>query len=192
VAYSKGLNGRLPGESGRAGYLALSAIDAGQTIHCLDRGICEEGNPIFGKHPSAKKLILAKVGLGALHFVAFKALNDRNPRAALRLAQVSCAVQGGVGHAQCAVYVLRLAAAGRGQAFGWLVVTPLRNRLLSWRLDPFFGGMGGIIGFRTRATDYPPSRKAKKNSRKTGGLRDDYESGASSIGSCGLSIDART
>lgn len=53
----------------------------------------QEGNPIFGKHPSAKKLILAKVGLGALHFVAFKALNDRNPRAALRLAQVSCAVQ---------------------------------------------------------------------------------------------------
>jgi hypothetical protein len=78
------------------GYLALSAVDAGQTIHCLDRDICEEGNPIFGKHPSAKKLILAKVGLGALHFVAFKALNDRNPRAALRLAQVSCAVQGGV------------------------------------------------------------------------------------------------
>jgi len=78
------------------GYLGLSAIDAGQTIHCLDRGICEEGNPIFGKHPSAKKLILAKVGLGAIHFAAFTALNDRNPRAALRLAQVSCAVQGGV------------------------------------------------------------------------------------------------
>jgi hypothetical protein len=78
------------------GYLALSAVDAGQTIHCLDRGICEEGNPVFGRHPSAKKLIIAKVGLGALHFVAFKALNDRNPRAALRLAQVSCAVQGGV------------------------------------------------------------------------------------------------
>jgi hypothetical protein len=78
------------------GYLALSAIDAGQTIDCLNRGICEEGNPIFGKHPSAKKLILAKVGLGALHFAAFSALNERNPRSALRLAQVSCAVQGGV------------------------------------------------------------------------------------------------
>jgi hypothetical protein len=78
------------------GYLALSAIDAGETISCLNRGICEEGNPIFGKHPSAKKLIAAKVGLGAAHFFAFTRLNERNPRAALRLAQVSTAVQGGV------------------------------------------------------------------------------------------------
>lgn len=78
------------------GYLALSAIDAGETIHCLNRNMCDEGNPIFGKHPSAKTLILAKIGLGAIHFAAFTALNDRNPKSALRLAQVSCAVQGGV------------------------------------------------------------------------------------------------
>lgn len=77
-------------------YLALSAIDAAQTIHCLKRDICEEANPIFGKDPSAQKLILAKVGLGLAHFAVFSHLNDRNPKAALRLAQVSCAVQGGV------------------------------------------------------------------------------------------------
>lgn len=78
------------------GYLALSAIDAGETIHCLNRNICDEGNPIFGKHPSGKTLILAKIGLGAVHFAAFSALNERNPKSALRLAQVSCALQGGV------------------------------------------------------------------------------------------------
>ncbi len=78
------------------GYLALSAIDAGETIHCLNRNMCDEGNPIFGKHPSTKTLILAKIGLGAIHFAAFSALNARNPKSALRLAQVSCAVQGGV------------------------------------------------------------------------------------------------
>lgn len=78
------------------GYLALSAIDAGETIHCLNRNMCDEGNPIFGKHPSTKTLIVAKIGLGALHFAAFTALNDRSPKSALRLAQVSCAVQGGV------------------------------------------------------------------------------------------------
>ena len=78
------------------GYLTLSALDAAETIHCLDRGTCKEGNPIFGKHPSTKTLILAKIGLGAIHFAAFSALNARNPKSALRLAQVSCAVQGGV------------------------------------------------------------------------------------------------
>ena len=77
------------------GYLALSAIDAGETIHCLNRNMCDEANPIFGKHPSTKTLILAKIGLGAIHFAAFSALNDRNPKSALRLAQVSCGVQGG-------------------------------------------------------------------------------------------------
>lgn len=78
------------------GYLALSAVDTAQTISCLNRGICDEGNPVFGKHPSSAKLIAAKVGLGLLHFAVFERANERNPRAALRLAQVSCAVQGGV------------------------------------------------------------------------------------------------
>jgi hypothetical protein len=77
-------------------YLALNAIDAAQTIDCLDRDICEEGNPFFGKHPSAKTLILGKVGFGLLHFVAFSHMKDRNPKAALRFAQVSCVVQGSV------------------------------------------------------------------------------------------------
>lgn len=78
------------------GYLALSAIDAAQTISCLERGICREGNPLFGAHPKASKLILAKLGLGAVHFGAFTLINQRNPKAALRVAQISAGVQGGV------------------------------------------------------------------------------------------------
>jgi hypothetical protein len=78
------------------GYLTLSAIDAAQTIDCLHRDACTEGNPIFGKHPSAAKLIGAKVGLGLLHFAAFNRLNKRNPRSALRIAQISCVLQGTV------------------------------------------------------------------------------------------------
>jgi hypothetical protein len=77
-------------------YLARSAIDAGQTMECLHRDICQEGNPLFGKHPSAGTLILAKVGFGLAHFLVFSRLNDHNPKAALRLAQVSCAVQGSI------------------------------------------------------------------------------------------------
>jgi len=76
------------------GYLALSAIDAAQTVECLERGRCEEANPIFGEHPSSKKILLAKIGIGVAHFALFTHLNRRNPKVALRLAQVSLAVQG--------------------------------------------------------------------------------------------------
>jgi hypothetical protein len=79
-----------------AAYLTLSAIDAAETIHCLRHDQCEEANPLFGKHPGAAKLIAGKVALGAIHFAVFERLNGRNPRAAMRFAQVSVAVQGGV------------------------------------------------------------------------------------------------
>ena len=78
------------------GYLALSAIDTAQTIECLNRNACEEGNPLFGKHPSATKLVLAKAGLSLVQFALFSKLNSRDPKMALRAAQISCGLQGGV------------------------------------------------------------------------------------------------
>jgi hypothetical protein len=78
------------------GYLALSAIDTAQTIDCLHRGECAEGNPLFGKHPSAGKLIAAKVLFGAAHFALINHVNERNPHAALRLVQGSVIMQAGV------------------------------------------------------------------------------------------------
>lgn len=77
-------------------YLALSAIDTAQTIECLKRGICQEANPLFGKNPSATKLVLAKVGAGLVHFYAFQHTNNRSPKTALRFAQISAGVQGSV------------------------------------------------------------------------------------------------
>src|SRR5436853_2732514 len=77
-------------------YLALSVIDTAQTINCLNRNMCEEANPIFGKHPSPGKLIAAKLAFGAAHFAMFNHLNKKNPRGALRFAQGSVLVQGGV------------------------------------------------------------------------------------------------
>lgn len=79
-----------------AGFLALSAIDAAETISCLDRNVCNESNPIWGKHPSTGKIILTKLGLGAVHFVTFKLIERKDPRTALRAAQISAIVQGGV------------------------------------------------------------------------------------------------
>jgi hypothetical protein len=77
-------------------FLALSAVDAVQTIECLNRNACEEANPLFGKRPSTKTIILTKVGGGLAHFALFTYLNDRNPKMALRAAQVSVALQGTV------------------------------------------------------------------------------------------------
>jgi hypothetical protein len=77
-------------------YLALSAIDAAQTIRCLKRDLCEEGNPLFGRHPSAGTLISGKLGGGILHYLLMNELNKRDPKVALRTAQISAGLQGGV------------------------------------------------------------------------------------------------
>ena len=78
-----------------AGFLALSAIDAAETISCMNRNRCTEGNFIWGRHPSTGKIVAAKLGLGLVHFTVFKLIANRDPHTALRAAQVSAAVQGG-------------------------------------------------------------------------------------------------
>lgn len=78
-----------------AGYLALSAIDAAQTISCLNRNRCTEGNFIWGSHPSTGKIVAAKIGLGLIQFGVFKLVVDHDPHSGLRVAQVSAVVQGG-------------------------------------------------------------------------------------------------
>jgi hypothetical protein len=79
-----------------AAFLALSAIDAAETISCLNRNRCTEGNFIWGRHPSTGKIVAAKLGLGLIHFGIFKLIADHDPHTALRAAQVSAVVQGGV------------------------------------------------------------------------------------------------
>jgi hypothetical protein len=78
-----------------AGFLALSAVDAVETISCLDANRCTEGNPIWGRHPSTGKIIATKLGLGLVQFGIFKLIVDHDPHAGLRVAQVSAVVQGG-------------------------------------------------------------------------------------------------
>jgi hypothetical protein len=76
------------------GYQALNILDTAETIDCLNRGICDEANPLFGRHPSSAKLIIAKALFGALHFVIVDRLANHNPRTALRVAQISMFAQG--------------------------------------------------------------------------------------------------
>lgn len=79
-----------------AAYQVLSAVDVAQTVYCLDRGTCEETNPLFGSNPKAWKLIAAKVAFGGLHYVLVDRLANKDPKTALRVAQISVALQGTV------------------------------------------------------------------------------------------------
>ena len=88
--------GQSAAENWETMFLALSAVDAAETIYCLKRDLGEEGNPLFGQHPSAKTIVLTKVGAGLVHFMLFKELNRRDPKLALRTAQLSAGMQGGV------------------------------------------------------------------------------------------------
>lgn len=75
-------------------YHLLSAVDTIQTVSCLRKGQCDEGNPLMGKQPKMSKMIAGKLLVSAVQVGLFKYAYDRNPRTALRMAQVSCALQG--------------------------------------------------------------------------------------------------
>lgn len=77
-------------------YLTLSAVDAVQTISCLKKERCQEGNPLFGKKPSAKTIIATKLGMGIAHYALFSYVNKRDPRQARLGAQISAGLQGAV------------------------------------------------------------------------------------------------
>lgn len=79
------------------GFQVLSALDAAETIYCLRTSpTCEEANPLMGKHPSTLKIIAGKAIMGGLHFALVDHLADKNPRLALRVAQISVVFQGTV------------------------------------------------------------------------------------------------
>lgn len=77
-------------------YQGLNAVDTVQTLDFLHRGKAHELNPLLGKHPSDARLILTKVAFGAVHFVVIRKLYEADPTFALRAAQLSVVVQGGV------------------------------------------------------------------------------------------------
>lgn len=77
-------------------YLGLSAIDAVQTIYCLERRKCTDANPIFGKRPSTETIIIAKLVGSGVQFALFNEVLKKDPKVALRVAQISFALQGTV------------------------------------------------------------------------------------------------
>ncbi|MDE2411189.1 MAG: hypothetical protein KGM18_05355 [Sphingomonadales bacterium] len=77
-------------------YLALNAIDAGQTVACLNSKHCSESNPLLGSRPSTGTVVGFKAGIGLLHFLLVRASYKSNPKAALTAAKISTFIQGGV------------------------------------------------------------------------------------------------
>ncbi len=78
-------------------YQLASALDAAETIYCLRTDpTCEEANPLMGKHPSTAKIILTKAAFGLIHYEFTHRLARHNPRAAMRISQISFALQGAV------------------------------------------------------------------------------------------------
>lgn len=76
------------------GYHALSIVDTVQTMACLANETCVEGNPLMGKNPSKKNMVATKLAISAFQLGMFKYAYDRDPKTALRMAQISCAIQG--------------------------------------------------------------------------------------------------
>lgn len=61
-------------------YQALNIVDAVQTIDCLNRNVCHEGNPLLGKRPSAINLVGFKLSAGGLHYLITRILMRGDPR----------------------------------------------------------------------------------------------------------------
>lgn len=77
-------------------FQVLNAVDTIQTIDCLHREVCTEGNPLFGKNPSAGKMIAVKSVVGVVHWLLFAKLRKDNPYQARTAARISVVLQGSV------------------------------------------------------------------------------------------------
>jgi hypothetical protein len=77
-------------------FQALNLLDAAQTVSCLNRNVCREGNPLFGSNPSTGKVMGIKAGFGVLHYVVARFIHDRDPGAAKIFQIATIAIQGGV------------------------------------------------------------------------------------------------
>ena len=76
--------------------LAGHGIDAGTTIHALNNG-AEEANPIYGKQPSAGKVLGIKAGSAALQALMQHFIGKKSPGVANALGYGTGAALGAVG-----------------------------------------------------------------------------------------------
>jgi hypothetical protein len=75
-------------------FQALNVVDAIQTCSFLSRGTARELNPILGSNPSCEKVVGFKIAVGALHYLAAKALNRHDEKTAKIFQITTIGVQG--------------------------------------------------------------------------------------------------
>ena len=77
-------------------YQVLNAVDAVQTISCLERGVCHEMNPLLGRSPSPGKVLAFKAASGGVHYLVTRLLEAEAPGAVNGWQITTIAIQGGV------------------------------------------------------------------------------------------------
>src|SRR5690242_10426673 len=87
---------RVQADRWQRAYWVASAADAAVTIYALENGKGVEANPLWGKHPTPLTVIGAKVGFGVVQHLIYREVRKQDPKLALRVAQISFAVQSGV------------------------------------------------------------------------------------------------
>jgi len=75
-------------------YQALNVFDAVETISCVHKPTCVEGNPILGKKPSNGKIIAFKLAAAGLHYGIYRYMISKSYQQALVFEVGTNAVQG--------------------------------------------------------------------------------------------------
>lgn len=76
-------------------YQVLGMLDAAQTISCVSKPTCSEGNPLLGKKPSVSAILGFKLATGIIHYGAFRRyMKHENYKSAMTFELVSISVQG--------------------------------------------------------------------------------------------------
>lgn len=74
----------------------LNAVDGIETVYCLRRTTCSEGNPIIGRHPPAGRVIAVKAAAGVIHYAITRHLFKHRPEWIKNWAVTTVVLQGGV------------------------------------------------------------------------------------------------
>lgn len=74
----------------------MGVVDGAQTIYFTQKGIAEEQNPIYGRHPSPERIIATKIGFGITHYLLSKELVKKDSKLGRIFQVTTIGIQAGV------------------------------------------------------------------------------------------------
>jgi hypothetical protein len=75
-------------------YQGLNVLDTVETISCVHKPTCQEGNPILGKRPSDAKVIIFKLASSGIHYMTYRHQIKRSLKTALAFEVITNTLQG--------------------------------------------------------------------------------------------------